>query len=45
MTDCLLQILLVLFLGGIATYDTLQSKKKQVKKKSEKAGEMIELPG
>jgi hypothetical protein len=45
MTDCLLQILLVLFLGVIATYDTLQSKRKQVKENSDKTREMIDLPG
>ncbi len=44
MTDCLLQILLLLFLGGIATYDTLHSKKKSVKENSDNAGEIINIP-
>lgn len=44
MTDCLLQMLLVLFLGVIATYDTLQSKRKQVKENSDKSPKLIDLP-
>ena len=43
MDSILVQILLVLFSGGIATYDTLQSKRRKMKECPDKAGSIFNL--
>ena len=43
MEDKLIQLLLVLFLGAVATYDTLKSRKRRTGDNSDKTGEFFKF--
>ncbi len=43
MDNNLVQILLVLILGGIATYDTVRSKRRGIDQNEDKSGEVLKL--
>jgi hypothetical protein len=41
MVDSLIQFFLVILLGGIATYDTLQSRRRKNEEKQEETGDLF----
>ncbi|HKB85267.1 MAG TPA: hypothetical protein VKD08_03785 [Ignavibacteriaceae bacterium] len=43
MMEYILQYLVVIFLGGVATYDTLQSRRKVNKESKQETGEIFKL--
>jgi len=43
MDNNLVQILLVFILGGIATYDTVRSKRRDIDQNEDKSGEVLNL--
>jgi hypothetical protein len=43
MESTLIQLMMVLFLGGIATYDTLKSRKRKSEENADSAGKIFNL--